>query len=71
MSAPVILAMGKGSLALKIREQARHYSKPILRKPELARALYGKGQLNAIIPVDTFNEVAAIYRWLINQGAEI
>lgn len=67
MVAPVVLAKGKGDFALKIREQARRYAKPVLRKPALARLIYGNSQIDSVIPLDAFNEVAQIYRWLLKE----
>lgn len=40
MEAPVMVAKGADHLAEKIREIARAYGVPIIRRPELARAIY-------------------------------
>lgn len=40
MDAPVMVAKGADHMAEKIREIARAYGVPIVRKPELARAIY-------------------------------
>ncbi|WP_144394462.1 EscU/YscU/HrcU family type III secretion system export apparatus switch protein [Pleionea sediminis] len=64
MSAPIVLAKGKGPLAQKIKEQGRRYSKPVLRKPPLARLLYKKAKIEGFIPAESFTEVAEVYRWL-------
>jgi len=40
MNAPIMVAKGADNLAEKIREIARAYGVPIVRRPELARAIY-------------------------------
>ncbi|MBL8444098.1 MAG: flagellar type III secretion system protein FlhB, partial [Zoogloeaceae bacterium] len=45
MGAPVVVAKGRGELALKIREIAREHKVPLLEAPPLARALYAHCEL--------------------------
>jgi flagellar biosynthetic protein FlhB len=47
MEAPVMVAKGADHLAEKIREIARAYGVPIVRKPELARTIYSGHDLSA------------------------
>lgn len=65
MLAPVVLAMGQGLLARRIRQLARHHGVPVLHRPPLARALYAVGRLDAPIPDAMQDDVAHVYRWII------
>lgn len=66
MRAPVVVAMGRGLLALRIRSLARKHQVPVLRRPALARSLHALARLDAAIPDITQNEVAQVYRWIIS-----
>jgi len=66
MRAPVVVAMGRGLLALRIRSLARKHQVPVLRRPALARSLHSLARLDAAIPDITQNEVAQVYRWIIS-----
>ncbi len=66
MRAPVVVAMGRGLLALRIRGLARKHQVPVLRRPGLARSLHALAQLDAAIPDITQDEVARVYRWIIS-----
>jgi len=66
MRAPVIVAMGRGLLARRIRGLAREHHVPVLRRPALARNLHALARLDATIPEITQTEVAQIYRWIIS-----
>ncbi len=65
MRAPVVLAMGRGLLALRIRSLARKHAVPVLRRPSLARALHALARIDGPIPDITQNDVAQVYRWII------
>jgi flagellar biosynthetic protein FlhB len=60
MEAPVMLAKGAGHLAEKIREIARAYGVPIIRKPELARAIYSTVEPGNPIPETLYVAVAEV-----------
>ncbi|MCO7223723.1 flagellar biosynthesis protein FlhB [Pleionea sp. CnH1-48] len=64
MAVPIVLAKGKDTLAAQIRQLARMYSKPILRRPLLARELYRSCNINEPVMVDNYESVAEVYRWL-------
>ncbi|MFJ4374646.1 flagellar biosynthesis protein FlhB [Pseudomonas japonica] len=66
MRAPVVLAMGRGLLALRIRTLARKHAVPVLRRPALARTLHALARIDAPIPDITQNDVAQVYRWVIS-----
>ncbi len=60
MEAPVMVAKGADHLAEKIREIARAYGVPIVRKPELARTIYSTVELGGAIPQTLYVAVAEV-----------
>lgn len=75
MAAPVVVAKGRGELALKIREIARENNVALLEAPPLARALYTHCELEQAIPATLFTAVAEVMayvyqlnHWVANGG---
>ncbi len=60
MEAPVMVAKGADHLAEKIREIARAYGVPIVRRPELARTMYSTIKLGSPIPQTLYVAVAEV-----------
>lgn len=60
MDAPVMVAKGADHLAEKIREIARAYGVPIVRRPELARTIYSTVKLGNPIPETLYVAVAEV-----------
>ncbi len=60
MSAPVVVAMGKDLIALKIREIAQFHEIEIFEAPPLARALHANCKLDQEIPGQLYFAVAQI-----------
>ncbi|MCP4877106.1 MAG: flagellar biosynthesis protein FlhB [Gammaproteobacteria bacterium] len=60
MSAPLVVAMGKDLIALKIREIAQFHEIEIFEAPPLARALYANCKLDQEIPGHLYFAVAQI-----------
>ena len=60
MEAPVLVAKGADQIAEKIREVARAYGVPIIRKPELARTIYSTVKLGGLIPHTLYLAVAEV-----------
>lgn len=60
MEAPVMVAKGADHLAEKIREIARAYGVPIIRRPVLARTIYSTVQLGDTIPQSLYVAVAEV-----------
>lgn len=60
MSAPVIVAKGKGLIAKKIREIAEMYGVPILERKPLAWALYQGVEIGDEVPGDLYKTVAEV-----------
>jgi len=58
--APVLVAKGADHMAEKIREIARAYGVPIVRKPELARTIYSTVKLDHPIPEALYVAVAEV-----------
>jgi type III secretion protein U len=64
---PVIVAKGMDAQALKIRRFAQEQGVAIFSNPPLARALY-RVPLNASVPEEHFEAVAAVLRWVDEVG---
>ncbi|WP_312846520.1 flagellar type III secretion system protein FlhB [Sphingopyxis sp. PET50] len=59
-AAPVVVARGRGNVALAIRELARGTQVPILEYPQLARAIYFTARAGRTIPEELFVAVATV-----------
>ena len=62
--APVVLAMGVGHVALRIRELAAQSHVAVVEAPPLARALYRYGELEREIPVALYSAVALLLAYV-------
>ncbi|MEM7562925.1 MAG: flagellar biosynthesis protein FlhB [Pseudomonadota bacterium] len=77
MAAPLVLAMGKDLIALKIREIAEFHEIEIFEAPPLARALYANCKIDQEIPSNLYFAVAQILAFVFQlriareQGSEI
>jgi flagellar biosynthetic protein FlhB len=60
MEAPMVVAKGAGYLAERIREIARAYGVPIVRRPELARTIYSTVEPGSLIPESLYVAVAEV-----------
>ena len=60
MESPVIVAKGADTMAEKIREIARAYGVPIIRRPELARTIYSTVKLGDPIPETLYVAIAEV-----------
>ena len=60
MDAPVVVAKGADLMAEKIREIARAYGVPIIRRPELARSIYSTVKPGNPIPEALYVAVAEV-----------
>ncbi|SIQ22447.1 MULTISPECIES: flagellar biosynthesis protein FlhB [unclassified Bosea (in: a-proteobacteria)] len=65
MAAPLCLAKGVDTMALKIREVAGEHSVPIIENPPLARALYATVEIDAEIPVEHYKAVAEVIGYVL------
>lgn len=60
MEAPVVTAKGAGDLARQITRLAAEHNVPVVRNPEVARALYRNVEVGRAIPVELYRAVAEI-----------
>jgi flagellar biosynthetic protein FlhB len=65
MSAPVCVAKGVDTIALKIREIAGQHDIPIVENVPLARALYATVDIDDEIPVEHYHAVAEIIGYVM------
>lgn len=65
MALPIVLAKGQGMVAAEIRRQARKHQIPMVRKPELARALLKEVKIGDPVPAERQQNIASIYRWVL------
>ncbi len=60
MAAPVVVAKGADNLCEKIKDIARAYGVPIIRRPALARTIYQRVEVDQPIPDSLFAAVAEV-----------
>jgi flagellar biosynthetic protein FlhB len=65
MAAPICVAKGVDSLALKIREIAGQHNIPIIENVPLARALHATVEIDDEIPVEHYHAVAEIIGYVM------
>ncbi len=63
-AAPRVLAKGQDAMALKIRGIAEAHGISIVENKPLARALYDRAEVDAVIPAEFFRAVAEIIHFL-------
>ncbi len=63
--APVVVAKGKGTIAERIRQIAEENEVPVIRKPELARALYPAVDVGDEIPPEFYRAVAEVIAFVM------
>jgi flagellar biosynthetic protein FlhB len=71
MSAPLVVAKGQDAVALKIRDVAKENKVPVIRNPELARALYKDVEIDQEIPAEHYRAVAEIIRIVMNAKSQL
>jgi flagellar biosynthetic protein FlhB len=71
MNAPICIAKGMDSIALKIREVAEASGVPVVENPPLARALHGAVEIDAEVPAEHYQAVAEVigYVMKLNRAA--
>jgi len=70
-AAPVCVAKGLDTLALKIREIAEAAGVPVIEDPPLARSLYAAVDIDDMIPPAHFEAVAKIIGFILNAGRRV
>jgi flagellar biosynthetic protein FlhB len=66
--APMCVAKGLDSLALKIRAVAEEHNVPVVEDPPLARALYAAVEVDQAIPAQHYQAVAKIIGFVLNAA---
>ena len=69
--APLVIAKGKGLIAEKIIEIGRAYGVPIVRKPELARALYPAVEVGKEISPKFYKAVAEVIAYVMFKRKKV
>jgi flagellar biosynthetic protein FlhB len=62
--APIVLAKGMDSIAIKIIEMAAEHKIEMVENRPLARALYENAELNREIPEEFYEPIAEILAWV-------
>jgi flagellar biosynthetic protein FlhB len=65
MEAPVCIAKGVDTLALKIREVASEHAIPVVENPPLARALHAAAEIDQEIPPEHYKAVAEVIGYVM------
>jgi flagellar biosynthetic protein FlhB len=65
MPAPICIAKGVDTIALKIREIAGKHNVPIVENPPLARALHASVEIDDEIPVEHYQAVAQVIGYVM------
>jgi flagellar biosynthetic protein FlhB len=66
--APLCVAKGLDTIALKIREVAEEHRVPVIEDPPLARALYAAVEIDDTIPPAHYEAVAKIIGFILRQS---
>ena len=69
--APLCVAKGLDTLALKIREIAEQAGVPVIEDPPLARALYAAVEIDELIPPAHYEAVAKIIGFILAAGRRV
>lgn len=64
MEAPLVIAMGKDHLALKIKEKAKEFNIVTMENKPLARALYHQVDVGDYVPEELFQAVAEVLAYV-------
>ncbi len=71
MEAPMVIAMGKDHLALKIKEKAKEFNIVIMENKPLARALYHQVDIGDHVPEELFQAVAEVLAYVYRLKGKI
>jgi len=66
---PVVVAKGRGAIALAIREAAAEMRVPVLEYPMLARAVYYTSRENQEVRDDLYVAIATVLAFVFNLNA--
>ena len=71
MQAPILVAKGADSMALRIREIAKEHNVPIVQNPPLSRALYDGVDLDQEVPAEHYKAVAEIIGYVMRLKGKL
>ncbi|WP_404330200.1 flagellar biosynthesis protein FlhB [Mesobacillus maritimus] len=71
MEAPMVIAMGKDHLALKIKEKAKELNIVMMENKPLARALYHQVDIGDSVPEELFQAVAEVLAYVYRLKGKI
>ena len=71
MNAPVCVAKGVDTIALKIREVAEAHGVPVVENPPLARALHATVEIDAEIPAEHYQAVAEVIGYVMRLNRTV
>lgn len=71
MAAPMVIAMGKDHIALKIKEKAKELEIVIMENKPLARALYHQVEIGDYVPEELFLAVAEVLAYIYRLKGKI
>lgn len=65
-AAPVVVAKGVDTIAMRIREVAREHNIPLYEDPPLARQLYAQVEIDEQIPIQLYDVVAKVIAFVMD-----
>lgn len=65
-AAPIVVAKGVDTLAMRIREVAREHNVPLYEDPPLARQLYAQVEIDEQIPIQLYDVVAKVIAFVMD-----
>jgi flagellar biosynthetic protein FlhB len=71
MAAPVCVAKGVDTLALRIREVAKEHDVPVVENPPLARALHATVEVDEAIPPEHYKAVAQVIGYVYRLAGKM
>jgi len=71
MNAPVCLAKGVDTIALKIREVAAEHNIPVVENPPLARALHATVEIDQEVPPEHYRAVAEVIGYVMRLSGAV
>lgn len=68
--APVVIAKGQDMIALRIKEEAKKLTIPIVENKPLAQALYRSTEIGDMIPPELYQAVAEVLAYVYSLKGE-
>ena len=71
MNAPICVAKGQDTIALKIREVAAKNSVPVVENPPLARTLHATVEIDEEVPAEHYKAVAEVISYVMKLNKAV